>query len=58
MGVGPSLSDEPKHAAGEDFSQLLTALDGGQIGRQRVRWMSAWRHRRGSQVATPRGIAY
>lgn len=32
-GVAPSLADEAKYVAGEDFRQLLAALDGGQVGR-------------------------
>jgi hypothetical protein len=32
-GIFASLSQQAKHAAGEDFCQLLTALGGGQVGR-------------------------
>ena len=32
-GIFPSLPQQAKHAAGEDFRQLLAALGGGQVGR-------------------------
>jgi hypothetical protein len=33
-GVGLSLSNQTKDAAGEDSRQLLATLDGGQVGRR------------------------